>query len=111
MKTSKIIFSLIALAVIMTPALSGAVTIPTDSSGVPEFTSFDSIAHAALNFMWMLFFVLAVIMFIVAGIIFLTAQGDPGKVAQARQFVLWGVVGIVVAILAFSIVTIVQEAF
>jgi uncharacterized membrane protein YjfL (UPF0719 family) len=32
------------------------------------------------------------------------AQGDPTKIAQARQFVLWGVVGIIVAILAYSIV-------
>jgi NAD/NADP transhydrogenase beta subunit len=50
-------------------------------------------------------------MFIVAGILFLTSMGDPGKLATARAAVIWAVVGVVVAIIAFSIINIVGGWF
>ncbi len=57
---------------------------------------------------WQLFVGIAVIMFVVAGILFVTSSGDPGKLATARNSVIWGVVGIVVAVIAFSIVGVVS---
>ncbi len=62
-----------------------------------------------LDFIWPLFIGFAVIMFLVAGFLFLTAQGDASKVAAARQAVLWGVVGVVVGVLAFSIPFIIRN--
>lgn len=47
---------------------------------------------------------LAVIMIIMGGINFVTSQGDTAKVAKARNTILYGVVGLVVALLAFAIV-------
>lgn len=47
---------------------------------------------------------IAVVMIIVGGISFITSQGDTGKVSKARNTVLYGVVGLVVALLAFAIV-------
>lgn len=47
---------------------------------------------------------LAVIMIIMGGISFVTSQGDTAKVAKARNTILYGVVGLVVALLAFAIV-------
>jgi len=52
---------------------------------------------------------LAVIMFIFAGILFITSNGEPGKINIAKQAVIWGVVGIVVATVAFSIDGIVKS--
>ena len=46
----------------------------------------------------------AVIMMIMGGISFVTSQGDASKVAKARNTILYGVVGLVVALLAFAIV-------
>ncbi len=65
----------------------------------------DKIANAA----WIVFTIIAVILFVIAGISFLTSQGDPEKVKTARQAFIWGVVGIVVAVLAFTIITIVTN--
>lgn len=59
---------------------------------------------------WMIFGAVAVIAFVVAGILFLTAAGSPEKIQQARNAFLWGVAGVVVGILAYSIITIVQTA-
>ena len=46
----------------------------------------------------------AVVMIIMGGISFATSQGDSSKVAKARNTILYGVVGLVVAMLAFAIV-------
>ena len=46
----------------------------------------------------------AVAMIVMGGISFATSQGDTSKVAKARNTVLYGVVGLVVALLAFAIV-------
>lgn len=48
--------------------------------------------------------VVAVVMMIVGGISFITSQGDTNKVTKARNTILYGVVGLIVAMLAFAIV-------
>lgn len=53
---------------------------------------------------WIIFTIIAVIMFVVAGIQFLTARGEPERLTQARSSVIWGIVGIVIGILAYSII-------
>ena len=49
---------------------------------------------------------LAVLMGLYAGILFITAGGDSGKVETARNILLYAIVGIVVAIIAFGLVAI-----
>ena len=48
--------------------------------------------------------VIAVIMIIIGGIHFATSQGDPGKVAKGRKTIIYGLVGLAIAVLAFAIV-------
>ena len=64
-----------------------------------------NIANAA----WIVFTVIAVIAFIVAGVLFLTAAGNPERIAQARNAFLWGVAGVVVGVIAFTIITLVTS--
>ena len=47
---------------------------------------------------------IAVAMIILGGISFITSQGDAAKVTKAKNTILYGVVGLIVAILAFAIV-------
>ncbi len=61
-----------------------------------------------LNFIWPIIVGVVIVMFITAGFLFITAQGEPGKLTSARNAVIWGVVGVVVILLAFSIINIVQ---
>ena len=53
--------------------------------------------------------VLAVFMMIVGGINMATSQGDPAKVKKGRDTLLYGVIGLVVALLAFAIVNFVLK--
>lgn len=57
---------------------------------------------------WVIFCGIVVICFIVAGVMFLTAQGDAEKLKTARSAFIWGVAGVVVGILAYSIMEIVK---
>jgi uncharacterized membrane protein YjfL (UPF0719 family) len=45
-------------------------------------------------------------MLVIAGMLFLSARGDAEKIKTAKGAFLWGVVGIVVAILAYSMINI-----
>ena len=48
--------------------------------------------------------IIAVVMIIVGGITYATSAGDSGKVKKAKDTILYGIVGLVVALLAFAIV-------
>lgn len=63
----------------------------------------------AFTLLWSLFIAFAIIMFIVAGFQFLSAQGEPDNLSKARKSVLWGVVGVVMGFLAFLIPFIVRN--
>lgn len=47
---------------------------------------------------------IAVAMIVVGGINFTTSQGDPQKTKKAKDTILYGVIGLVVALLAFAVV-------
>lgn len=53
---------------------------------------------------------LAVAVVIIGAVFFVTSQGDAGKVARARNTILYGIVGLVIALLAFAIVNFVLVA-
>ena len=53
---------------------------------------------------------IAVIMMILGGISFITSQGDAAKVTKAKNTILYGVVGLIVAMLAFAIVNFVLNS-
>ena len=48
--------------------------------------------------------VLAVIMIILGGVQYTTSSGDAGKVKKAKDTIMYGIIGLVVALLAFAIV-------
>ena len=48
--------------------------------------------------------ILAVIMIVYGGIQYTMSAGDAGKVKKAKDTILYGVIGIIVALLAFAIV-------
>ncbi len=55
--------------------------------------------------------VIAVIMIIIGGIRYTTSNGDQANVKAAKDIILYAVVGLVVAILAYAIVNFVLDAF
>ena len=54
--------------------------------------------------------IVAVVVIIVGGFSYLTSQGDAGKVAKAKNTILYGVIGMFVALLAFAVVNFILSA-
>ena len=54
--------------------------------------------------------IVAVIMIIIGGIHYATSQGDAAKVKKGKDTILYGIIGLVIAILAYAIVNFVLEA-
>ncbi len=54
--------------------------------------------------------IIAVIMIILGGISYATSQGDPAKVKKGKDTILYGIIGLVVALLAYAIVNFVLGA-
>ena len=53
---------------------------------------------------------LAVIMIILGGVNYATSQGDPNKVNKAKSTIMYGIIGLVICLLAFAIVNFVLQA-
>lgn len=105
---NKIVLGLVALSVIAMPAI-----ILAQVGGTPPTigTDLTSLGNKIVNAVWIVFTVIVVIMFVFAGVKFLTASGNPEKIQEARTAFLWGVAGVVVGILAYTIVTVVKSIF
>lgn len=54
--------------------------------------------------------VIAVIVIILGGVTYATSQGDPGKVQKGKNTILYGIIGLIIALLAFAITTFVINA-
>ena len=102
--------ALVTLSILALPALAFAdLSGQALGGGAPAIGSLESIIQDIENAMGTIFGAIAVICFLVAGILFLTAGGVPEKVAAARSAFLWGIAGVIVGIIAFSIVAIVES--
>ncbi|MBI5913401.1 hypothetical protein HY839_03075 [Candidatus Azambacteria bacterium] len=62
---------------------------------------------------WVAWFVglMAVLMGLYAGVLFITAAGNAESITKARSILLYAIVGIAVAVLAFSLVAISKSIF
>ncbi len=58
----------------------------------------------ALNVVFGIVAIIAVVMIVIGGVSYATSQGDPGKVAKGKNTIMYGVIGMVIALLAFAIV-------
>ena len=69
-----------------------------------EINPVDLINNVINKILWPVAVFIVVVLFIIAGFIYLTAHGEPGKIATANKAVAWGVVGVIVIAVAFSII-------
>jgi hypothetical protein len=53
--------------------------------------------------------IVAVFVIILGGFNMMTSSGDPGKVKKGKDTILWGIIGLIVAILSYAIVNFVLK--
>jgi len=119
MTFTKLISSVMVCALALSFATTAFAQAPNSSLGVNAdanmlgtqgaVTNTDTLVNTILGLVnWVAWFVglLAVVMGLWAGILFITAGGDAAKLSTARNILLYAIIGIAVAILAFGIVSI-----
>lgn len=62
-----------------------------------------------VNWLLTILVIVAAIMIVVAGYYFVTAAGNPEQITKARNFILYALIGVVVALLARGMVFLVQK--
>ena len=80
-------------------------SIPAEEESGDLMKTVQTIINVALSILG----IVTVLMIILGGVQYTTSQGDPGKATQARNTILYGVIGLVIALLAFAIVNFVLK--
>jgi cytochrome bd-type quinol oxidase subunit 2 len=105
-------FYAVSSTVLILPAavLAQGYAPPQAPGGVPTATSASDLILKVIN--WILAFIgsLAVLMIVVAGVMYITSGGDEGRVDKAKSFLTYSIVGLVVALLGYVIVLTVGNA-
>ena len=70
--------------------------------------SFSDIIDRILRFLFNIAIVLAPIMGVIAGIMFVTATGDPGQIEKAKRILFWTAVGFVVILVSRGLVAVIS---
>lgn len=98
-----------ALATVTCPDGKEKTTIEECLEREPK-TDLTSTVKKIVDFIIGLIGIVAVFMVIFGGFQYTTSQGDAGKVKKAKDTILYGIVGLVVALLAFGIVNFVLKS-
>ncbi len=69
-----------------------------------------AVVGRVLNAVYFWLGILAVVFIIIGGVNYTTSQGDPGKIAKAKSTIMYAIIGLVVALLAFAITQFVLNA-
>lgn len=73
--------------------------------------NFRDFATSITNMLLFLIGTAAVVVIIIGGIKYATADGDSGKITSAKNNILYSVIGLIVAIMAWGIVSFVVDRF
>lgn len=77
----------------------------TQIHGLPTPAANGSAISTALSIVFAVTASVALLMIVIAGFRYIIARGDSNAVAQARNTILYAVIGLLVSLAAFSIVT------
>jgi|GEM_PF-2649451 len=81
----------------------------SQAKGVAKKADIVELILVVINYAIIVIGVLAVLIFVYAGYLYLTASGDQAKLDTAKSTVLYAVVGVVVSVLGFVAVATVQR--
>lgn len=73
-----------------------------------EYTTFEQLIDAIINFIYYIGVSIFTIMAIVAGFLFMSSGGDPAKTKKAKDMLLYAVVGLFIVLLAKGIISMIR---
>lgn len=77
--------------------------------GLPTANANQGTISAVLSIVFGITGAVALLIIVIAGMRYILARGDPNSVAQARNTILYAIIGLIISLAAFSIVTFVLK--
>jgi len=102
----KILSSLVLVSLLVMPAMVLAAP-PLEE--VPVDLDIMDLLNTIANWLLTILLIVAAIFIIIAGFLFVTAMGDPEKVKTARNFILWALIGVLVALASKGLVLLIRS--
>jgi hypothetical protein len=111
-------FSIVKLAAVATTLLPGVALADVSTgakdakpTGAPsDLFSATGVFHTLANILIFITGAIAVLVVIFGGLTYVTSTGDAARVKRAKDTILYGIVGVVIAILAYAIVAFVVSS-
>ena len=69
-----------------------------------------TVVLSVLKYVFGIIGLIAVIMIIIGGIKYVTSQGDPSRTKSAKDTILYSVIGLIIALAAFAIVSFILDS-
>ena len=107
MKAIKIAVYAVPLLVLAAPFIVSAQLTP--EAPIKTIGEIENLLNKILNYFYTFFFIAAAFMFIWAAFVYLTAQGAEDKVSKAKNILIYGIIAVVVALVALGIDNIVAD--
>ncbi|MFZ3031694.1 MAG: pilin [Candidatus Moraniibacteriota bacterium] len=113
-KIKNALYGAASAAMVLAPAIASAqVGIGQDNAGKSGLssTSITTLAQQLMNWLFGILGFLAVIGFVISGILYLTAAGDEDQIDRAKKAMMYSIIGIIVAMLGLIIFAAVRNFF
>lgn len=81
-----------------------------DAAGCNTTKKADEVVNAVVNVVLSFVGIIAVCVMIYGGFLYMTSNGDSGKAQKAKNVILYGLVGMIVALLAYTIIIFVSRS-
>ena len=111
LKYRKIILGLVIASFLILPAIGIAAT-TTDGVVIEnpiKAESFEDFVGLIAKWLFNIALVIAPIMFVIGGIYYTTAQGDPAKIKKAGDLITWTAVGLILIMLTNGIIQLLKD--
>lgn len=94
----------VSLGALLSPlSVMAQVRLPNQPSGVPG--SLQGAIGSILNAVIGIIGLIAVVVIIIGGIFLATSGGDEEKIKQGKDYITYGIIGVIIVVLAYSIVS------
>lgn len=103
----KKVFSILILMSLISPIIALAEVIVIDPPTTA--TSFEMIVDNLINFIFKIAIVLAPLMIIIGGALFLTAAGSVSQIDRAKKIIIWTAVGFAIVLLAKGLMAMIES--
>lgn len=103
----KVLLSLVAISLLVAPVIALAQT-HEEAPELEVCCGPDSVVVRLMNWLFTILLIVAAVFIIIAAYYFITASGDPDKTKTARNFVLYALIGVLVAFAARGLVFLVR---